>query len=148
MRRWHPSAWERTGTDSRWPRKRLVGSPSSLGLLFPPIGRIQKRRRELQSCVFVLVCARSSVCLFVLCFRKVRSLPTWQRGATVGVSFLEQKGDFYSAHGDLGEGSEPGRESTLAQPRLQNYTGSLLFSPAPGTTSLLPAACSFLRGGF
>lgn len=109
----------------------LVGSLSSLGLLFPPIGRIQKRRRELQSCVSVLVCTRSSVCLFILCFRKAKSDPCQpgSEGRLLGSLFWSKKAIFYSAHGDLGEGTEPGSESTLAQPpsrACKTTRGSLL----------------------
>lgn len=68
---------------------------------------------------------------------------------TVGVAFLERKGGFHSTPGDLGEDTEPGGESTLAQPGLLNYTGSLLRSlPAPSWHNLVSVRSLFLRGDF
>lgn len=104
----------------------------------------------LGSCVLGPLCTfQYRFFFFFLRKAKSDSCQPCSEGATVGVAFLEQKGGFYSTHGDLGEGTEPGRESTLAQQGLLNYRGSLLRTPpAPGTTSFLCAACFFLHGGF
>lgn len=152
---WHPSAWERTGTGGQWSRERpgqLTQHPWTSFFSHKQDPKAKKGVPEL--CVWAPVCwvlcaPFNTVFFFFLRKAKSDSCQPCSEGATVGVAFLEQKGGFYSTHGDLGEGTEPGRESTLAQQGLLNYRGSLLRTPpAPGTTSFLCAACFFLHGGF
>lgn len=109
------------------------------------------KKRALELCVCAPVCWVLCVPFNTVFFRKAKSDPCQpgSEGRLLGSICWSEGAIFFSTHGDLGAGTEPGRESTLAQPPLLNYAGSLLQSlQLLAQPPYWCAACSFLLGGF
>lgn len=121
----------------RWVSKRAPGSsyPAPSDFVFLSHKQNPKaKKRAPELCVCAPVCWVLCVPFNTVSFRKAKSDPCQPGSESLLGSIFWSEGAIFFP---LMLTWELGRESTLAQPPLLNYAGSLLQSPpAPGTTSL------------